>query len=67
VLDRGGDAVKQHLQVPSQQIGKGGGVAAVRHMQHVDACHQFEQLAAEMRRGSDPDEPMVTLPGLAFA
>src|SRR6516164_1306685 len=42
------------------------GVAAIRHVQHVDAGHQFEQLAAEMRRGSDPRRAHGDLARIGF-
>ena len=36
-----------------EHVGDGRRVAAIRHVQHVDAGHHLEQLAGKMRRRAD--------------
>jgi hypothetical protein len=40
---------ERDLQLSAEQIGQGGTRAAIRHMDHVEASHHFEQFAGEMR------------------
>ena len=39
------------LHLPAEQIGQRRCLAAIRHVDHVDAGHHLEQLARQMARG----------------
>ncbi len=53
MFDREDDLVEQHLHLTAEQVGDGRRVAAIGHMQHVDAGHHLEQFAGQMRRRAD--------------
>ena len=53
MVDRQDDLVEHDLDLAFEQIGDRRRVAAIRHVQHVDAGHHLEQFAGEMRRRAD--------------
>src|SRR5262245_8767183 len=53
VLDRGRNAGEVELDLPADKIGERRTLAAIRHMDDVEAGHHLEELASDMR--SRPD------------
>ena len=58
---------QMNLHLSAEQIGQRGRVAAIGHVDHVDAGHHLEQLAGDMGRRPMPADAMLILPGLALA
>src|SRR4051812_45987823 len=54
------------MHLAADQVGKRGGAAAIRHMQHVDAGHQLEQLAGEMMGASNAGRGNGDFAGVGF-
>ena len=65
-IDAGMDANMTCTCPPSRSVSAGA-VAAIRHVDHVDAGHHLEQLAGDMGALPVPADAMLTLPGLALA
>ena len=55
---------EHHRNVAGDQIGQRRRVAAIRHVQHVDAGHGLEQLEAQVLRRAGPGRAVGELPGL---
>ena len=56
--------VDRHLT--RKQVGDRGLAAFVRHMQHVDAGHAFEQLESQVRAAADAKRGISQLPRLRY-
>ena len=55
------------LDLPGNQVGYRRRSTAIRHVDHVDASHRFEQFAGDMCPVPMPADAMLILPGLVFA
>ena len=42
----------RNLDLPTHEVGKRQRAAAIRYMDHIDACHKLEQLTGDMRHGA---------------
>ncbi len=51
-LDRLGQGAEHHLHLSADEVGERRRASAIRHMEHVDASQQLEQLSPDMGRAS---------------
>jgi hypothetical protein len=61
VRDRGLCGVEHELHRPADQVGHGVAGAAIRHMHHVHASHQLEQLTRHVDAGADAARSEIEL------
>ena len=68
MLERRRHGAEVDLHLSAEQISQRRRLAAIWHVDHVDAGHHLEQLAGHMgHRVPLPGDAMLILPGLALA
>src|SRR5262249_60512559 len=65
-LHRLGYGVEHYLYLSGHEIGHRGRATAIRHMDHVDPGHHFEQFAGDMDRRADATRSVADLAGIGL-